>query len=123
MKIIKNILLKIGIISLAVFIYLTIITILSNLNIINYKMTSILNYIFISLLTFTLGIKYSKKGSKKGFISGIIIGLISVFILILLSLIITKTISLKSLIYYTTLILSSMFGGILGINLKQKNIR
>lgn len=96
------------------FIYLLIISIFYYNEIFSYKTTSIINYIFMIILFFILGFKYSKKIRKKGYINGFISSSIIIILFSLFSLIITK-LNITSLIYYLSLILSSITGGIISL--------
>ena len=95
-------------------IYLIIISIFSYYEIFNYKTVNIINYAFMIILVFILGFKYSKKLNKKGYINGFISSSILVIFFVLLSLIISK-VNITSLIYYLSLILSSITGGIISL--------
>ena len=116
----KNIIKIIGKYYLHILIYILVITTISYLNILSYKTISILNYIYLLLISLISGIKIARLSNKKGYLYGSLIGIIFSITLILLSLLLNNKLSLKSLIYYTTLILTSSFGGIIGINTKKQ---
>ncbi len=97
---------------IVLFIYLILMSIFSHFEVFNYNTVSIINYIFMMLLFFVLGFKYSSKIKKKGYLNGFISSAVLVILFCLFSLIITK-LDLSSLIYYLTLILSSITGGII----------
>jgi len=93
-------------------IYLIIISLFGYLEIFKYKTINIINYIFMIMLFFILGFKYSNKIRKKGYINGFISSVILVIIFCLFSLIITN-LNISSLVYYLSLILSSITGGVI----------
>lgn len=115
----KDLLKIIGKFFISLFIYLIIITIFAYFNIISYNVVSVLSFIFMILLFLISGFKTGKISEKKGFISGLFIGIVITFILLLLSLIFKSFPTLKSLLYFFILIISSVIGGMIGINKKN----
>ena len=99
-------------------IYLIIISLIYYFELINYKTLSIINYIFMIILFLILGIKVSHLERKKGYLNGFLIATTLIILFALISLILGK-ISFSSLVYYLSLIISSMIGGILGIKEKK----
>ena len=102
------------------FIILFIITLLLSslfyyFEILDLKVANIINYILTLLLFFMLGMKLSKIKRSKGYLNGFIIGIIMTLLFSLIT-IITSKYSLSTLIYYLTLILSSITGGIVGVS-------
>jgi len=115
-----NFIKTIGEMFLILLIYNIINTILYYFNILNTNTIGIINYIFILLLFFFSGLKIGKRNETKGYLNGFFIGLLIIIIFILFSLI-NSAFKVKSLIYFTSLIISSIIGGILGVDKKQKN--
>lgn len=105
--------------SLYLIIYLLIISLFRYNNILNYKIINIIDIVFISIIMFLLSFKYSRKKEKNGAFNGIKLGIFGVIILILLGLIFKCYITKSSFIYYLILFLSSIFGGIVGVNKKK----
>ena len=101
-------------------VYLIIVTTLFYFEILHYKTISIINYVFMIILFFFLGIKIRLLERKKGFFNGFIISSIIVILFVLISLILSK-LTFSSLIYYLSLIISSMIGGIIRANKKTSN--
>lgn len=101
------------------FIFLTLLlTIFNYFNIINYQILNI-GKIIIPILTLMFGgLLMGKKASKNGWLEGLKISLIIIIILIIITLIINKF-SPKKLTYFLILIISGIFGSILGINTKN----
>ena len=90
-------------------------------NIISNKSLSILNTILIILSMFIGGLYIGNKTNKRGYLEGIKIGLIAIVLLFIISyLAFDKGLSIKTLVYYFILIVSSTSGSMIGIN-KKKN--
>lgn len=100
---------------LSMFIYLIVISILSFLS---YKVSSIISYVFIIILFSICGYKLGNKSNKKGYLSGLLIGISNIILMFILGIILKVEFNLNILIYYITLILSSVIGGCIGINRK-----
>ena len=100
-----------------ILIYSIIISILYYTELINYKTLRIINYI-INILLFSLtGYKIASLERKKGYLNGFLISIILILIFTTISLIISK-INFSTLVYYLSLISSSITGGIIGVSKK-----
>lgn len=100
-----------------ILIYSIIISILYYTELINYKTLRIINYI-INILLFSLtGYKIASLERKKGYLQGFLISIILILIFTTISLIISK-INFSTLVYYLSLISSSITGGIIGVSKK-----
>lgn len=114
-----NYLKSIGISILSILILNIFITLLQyfnvSSNIINFlKIFSIIISFFIS--SFILG----TKSLKKGYLEGLKFGTIIIFILLILSLIFFKDdLSFKNILYYLIILISSIFGSMIGIQKKK----
>lgn len=102
------------------FIILFIITLLLSslfyyFEILDLKVVNIINYILTLLLFFIFGMKLSNIRKSKGYLNGFVIGVIMTLLFSLVT-IITSKYSINTLIYYLTLILSSITGGIVGVS-------
>lgn len=104
---------------LIILVYTLIISIFYYFEIFSYKTLRIINYIINILLFSYNGYKIANLEGKKGYLNGFLISLIIVIIFILISLIISKM-SFSTLVYYLSLISSSITGGIIGVSKKQK---
>ena len=63
----------------------------------------------------------SKEIGNKGYITGFVIGITTFILITLISFIVDKgTVSLNTLFHFIIILLSSMIGGILGVNKKPK---
>ncbi len=100
--------------------YLIIMSTIYYFELLSYKTVSIINYIFMIIIFFLLGRKVTIFERKKGYLNGFIIATILVILFSLISLLISK-LTFSSLVYYLSLIISSMIGGILTINKKSLN--
>ena len=86
------------------------------------KITSILSIIMMILVFFSFGIIEGINSDKKGFLGGLKVGLIFMLLMALINLVFYGSFfSIKSLIYYMILVISSIFGAMLGINRKKKD--
>ena len=101
------------------FLLLTFIfTILNYFNIINIKIMEVFK-IIIPLFSLALGGYIMGKGSEKnGWLEGLKIGLIIVLLILIGNLIFSPKLILKDFIFYILLLMSSMLGGMFGINRK-----
>ena len=114
----KNLLLSILYFLGSIIIINIFITIFNYFNILNDSIIRILKFLMvilsISITSYILG----KKSSKKGFLEGLKLGSITSVVFLTLALI-TKTFKYQSFIYYTIIILISILGSTLGINKKN----
>lgn len=100
--------------------YLIILTILNYTQLMKLETITKLNFIFVSVITFILGILTGKSSTKKGYIEGLKIGSLITTLLFLLNIIFIRNFNLHIFIYYLTLLISCTFGSMIGINLKKK---
>ena len=100
-------------------IYLLIISLIYYLEILSYNTVSIINYIIILLLFFILGFKTSSLERSKGYLNGFIVSASICILFSLITLFISKY-SFGALVYYLSLILSSVTGGIIGVTKNTK---
>ncbi len=98
-------------------IYLVIISIFYYFEIFSYKAINIINYIVMILLFFLLGYKIAILEGKKGYLNGFLISSILIILFAILSLIFSK-LDFSSLVYYLSLILTSITAGIIGVRNK-----
>ena len=96
-------------------ILLTFICSILNLIGLNYTITNLILLIFNVSAFLLLGFKNGIKSNIKGYFAGLKIGASMLLILFLINLVISqKVFSFSLLIYYLILILTSIFGGMLG---------
>lgn len=103
---------------ISMLVYLIVISILGHFNLFSYKVVSVISYVFVVILFFITGFKLGNRSASKGYLSGLIMGLSNVLLMVLLGIIFRSIPSVTSIIYYSTLILSSVIGGMFGINRK-----
>lgn len=89
-------------------------------NIMKLETNKITIIIIGSVLMFIIGIITGKNANSKGYLKGLLISLICIFLFVILSLIFKYTLNINSLIYYIILVISTIFGSMLGINKKTK---
>ena len=71
-----------------------------------------------SVWFFFLGFKNGKVSKSKGYLAGLKMGLGFVMILVIFNLIFIRSFKVSLLIYYLLLLMSSVLGGMFGINRK-----
>lgn len=90
-------------------------------NIIKIRTNKISIIIIGAILMFIIGFITGKSSYKKGYLNGLLVSVFSIFILLILSLIFRFKLNINSLIYYITLIASTILGSMIGINIKKKH--
>lgn len=106
----------------SIFIGMFLFTILNYFNIIGDKFLNILKMILIIGTLIFSGFYLSKRSNKRGIIEGLKIGsIISIFFLLITLLAFSTPFKWRNLIYYLILIISSMTGGIIAKQGKEKN--
>ena len=96
------------------------ITILNYFSIIKSPIISILELLSIIISIFIGSLYLGKKSTSKGYIEGLKIGGIVLIILFMLNNVgFNNKIGLNSFIFYTIILIASIFGSILGINKKK----
>ena len=118
----KKILSKFKIYFLFIGIILISILLLSLLNTFGVpkNITNILSMIIMILTFLITGISKGKNCEKNGYLQGLKIGSILILILILIGFI-SFNFNFKTILYYLILLLSSVFGAMIGINKKVIN--
>lgn len=96
-----------------------IITLLYFFNIINNNIIDYFKLLILLISIFISGIYIGKNSNEKGYIEGIKVGLGISIMLIVLGLILRIDFSIKNLLYYIIIIVTSMSGSMLGINKKR----
>lgn len=99
---------------------LTFIISLLNLLGVNSGITTIILLICNILLFFILNFINAHNNKKKGFLEGIILGLIFIFLMVLIKIILFNSgFKISTFIYYLILFITSIFGGMFGVNKKS----
>ena len=113
----KNYLKYFSILLISIIIPIFILTIFNYFEIINN--TNILKLI-ITLISILINSFYLGKNSKsKGYIEGLKFGIIFIIFITLFNLILVNEFSLKIIIYYLLILITSMVGSTIGINKKN----
>ena len=90
-------------------------TTLSYFDLISDSLLSLLQIIFMFITMFIGGFITSKKCSSKGWLEGLKIGLIFIILLFIFNILFIHHFNLKNIFYFLILIISSIFGGMIGI--------
>lgn len=99
-----------------------IITILNYFNIITGTTLTIVKILICVVSLFTGGIVIGRKSSKKGWLEGLKLSLIFLILLTIFNYLgLGSPLKLKNLLYYLIIIVSCVFGSIIGINKKIDN--
>ena len=79
-----------------------------------------ISIIIIPIIALILGgIYMGKKANKKGYLEGLKLGILFSIIILIINLILAEGINIKDIIFYLILTISSIFGSMIGINLKK----
>ncbi|MBE6144383.1 MAG: TIGR04086 family membrane protein [Firmicutes bacterium] len=96
-----------------------IITILNYFNIFGSKLATLFKIIIPVISMFVGGFIIGKNTKSKGWLEGLKLGIIVIIILLMINLIILKPKwELRNIIFYLILIISTIFGSMIGINKK-----
>lgn len=120
MKYLKNVSISILYIIISILILTFITTLFSYFNIIGEKTVSIFKIIVPIISLFIGGFYIGKRSTKKGWFEGLKLGLIFIILLIIFEFL-ALDISFKgrNILYYIIIIISSMFGSMIGISMKK----
>ena len=99
-----------------------ILTLLNYFNIISDKIISIFKILIPIVSLFIGGFYIGKNSNNKGYLEGLKLGSIfSIFLLIFNFLALSNSFKLKYLLFYLIIIVSSILGSMIGININKKN--
>ena len=118
MNFIKNVGISILYTTISILVLTLFISILSYFNIIGDKAVSLFKIFTLIISLFIGGIYIGKKSTKKGWLEGLKLGLIFLILLIIFNLFM-KTFTFKNILYYIIIIISSIFGSMVGISIKK----
>lgn len=122
MDFIKRVSISLGISIVFLMILTFLLTIFNYINIIKYNSVNIFEIIILFVSIFSGSFVMGKKSSKKGWLEGIKFGLIFLVILVLFNYLgFNVEFEVKNLLYYGILLISSILGGMIGINFKSDN--
>lgn len=96
-------------------------TLFNYFNLLNTKIISVLKLLIPLTAIFISSYKLGQQSEKKGYIEGLKIGLMIIATLLILVLLLDKF-TLKSLLYYLILLLSSILSSMIGINRKKTSV-
>lgn len=110
-----------GILLLSIIIPIFILTIFNYFEVFSNNIIDILKLV-ITLISILINSFYLGKSSKsKGYIEGLKFGILFIIFISLFNLIFINEFSLKIIIYYLLIIITSMVGATIGINKKNDN--
>ncbi len=99
-----------------------IITIFNYFGLFSKNIVSIFKIIIPMLALFIGGFSIGKKSNKKGWLEGLILSIVFIIILLIFNfLAFNNTIEFKNLLYYFIMMVSCIFGSMLGINKNIEN--
>lgn len=117
MKYLKTLAKTVGIMTSMLLILTLFITFLNYFNIIGKKTVTILEIISPILTLFIGGFVIGKESNQKGWLEGLKLALIFIILIVLFNYLgLRNHLEWKNLIYYLILTITSMFGGMIGIN-------
>ncbi len=124
MKYLKNLGISFVYILATILLFTFIISIFNYYGVFSDKVTAVFKIIIPIMALFIGGLYIGRKSMKKGFLEGLKLGIIfSLFLIIFNYLGLGNGFKLKYILYYTILIISSIFGSIIGINIGEKNTK
>jgi len=101
------------------FISVILITLLNYFNIFGSKIVTFFKLVIALISIFVGGFIMGKNSKQKGWLEGIKLGLIILFILVIINyIILNQSFEIRNLVYYLILMVSSIFGSMIGINKK-----
>lgn len=116
----KKILNSLGYFFIILLIGTLFITLINYFNLLNTKIISILKFILPISAMLISSYKLGKISEKQGYLEGLKLGSIIILIFLLLILLL-DSFSLRSILYYLILLLTSIIGSMIGINKKNQN--
>ena len=121
MTILKNIGISFGFILGSIFGFTLLATLFHYMNWIGSKTLSVIEIIIPLLALFLGGFQMGKRSKQKGWLEGLKIGGIFLIILILFQYLgLQIHFSIKTVLFYVLIMISSVFGSMLGINKRQE---
>lgn len=105
---------------LSIFISLLILTLLYYFDYIGDGLYNILKIITLLFNIFISNYILGKKANNKGFLEGIKFGSIIIVLLFLITLLTSSPIRLRLILYYLIIMITAIFGGIVGISKKKE---
>ena len=116
----KNLIKSLGLFFIILFSSTLVITLFNYFNIMNNKVISIMKFIIPMISILVSSYRLGKLSDKKGYLEGLKFGGIVIVIFMILVIILDK-LEWKNMFYYLILLLTSIFGSMIGINRKKTN--
>ena len=114
----KNYLVSLGYFFIILILSTLILTIFNYFNILNSKIINILKLLIPIIAIFIASFKLGTKSKQRGYLEGLKIAIIIILTFTIIVLLVDK-LTIKSLLYYTILILTAMLSSMIGINRKK----
>lgn len=102
-----------------VLIYILILSSLHHSGLLALAKISTVNFVIMAVLSFVGGLVLGKKASKNGYLEGLKFGGILAFILFILNVLFYRHFDLYVVLYYLVLLVSSVIGSMIGINIRH----
>ena len=106
---------------LSIIILTFILTIFNYFDLISNNIIDVFKLIIILLSIFINSYILGKNCKNKGYLEGLKFGLIFIFFLLMYNLLFIKVFSIKTLIYYILILITSIVASTIGINRKKDN--
>ncbi len=110
---------SIGIFLLSVLIINLLITIIHYFDFFNLSTIKVLKLLSVIISSLICGFYIGRQSIKKGYLEGLKTGIIIIIIMLILTLIF-KNFHIKNIIYYFIIMISNIFGAIIGIQKKKE---
>ncbi len=119
---IKNYFMYLAYTFVSILILILIVTVFNYFNLLGSSITSTLKLVIPVGSLLVNSLLLGKKAKKRGILEGLKFGGIFIFVILILNnLILMNSFEIKILIYYVILLISAMFGSMIGINLKKSD--
>lgn len=105
---------------IAIFIFLILSTTLYYFNIINNTIYKVTKIIIVLLSIFINSFILGKSANQKGYLEGLKLGTMIIPIFFILTLITSTPLKLRVILYYMIIMISSIFGSMVGISRKKE---
>lgn len=102
-----------------VLLYISLLAVTHNLGILKLSSIGKINFVVMAISLFLGGFMRGKKASKKGYLEGLKLGGIVVGVLFIINILCYRHVDLYVFLYYIVLIVSSIIGSMIGINLRR----
>lgn len=118
----KNVSICFGIALLSLLVFTFLMTLFNYVGVIPNSMVSIVEIVIPLLSLFIGGYLLGKKSQKKGWLQGLKLGILFILLLLLFQYLgLHMNFDVRNLVFYLLLMMSTIFGSMLGINRKKES--